>query len=197
MKRWIAGGLLLPRCAPRNNKTGEHRFMKLLFASDIHGSAYWCRRLMDCIAAEAPDKVVLLGDLLYHGPRNDLPRDYAPKEVLALLNSIREQIIAVRGNCDSEVDQMVLEFPLMADYFPLLLEDGRLLYVTHGHLWNTDNPPPLRPGDLLMNGHFHLNADRQEAGYRYLNPGSVSLPKDGQPNSYMVYQDGEFLLKLL
>lgn len=169
--------------------------MKLLFASDIHGSRYWCEKLLARYADEAPQRLVLLGDLLYHGPRNDLPRDYDPKGVITLLNSIRTSILAVRGNCDSEVDQMVLQFPMLADYFPLLLEDGRMVYCTHGHHYNPDKLPPLQPGDILMNGHTHVYWDEQLEGCRYLNPGSISLPKEDCVNSYMVYENGIFTLK--
>lgn len=168
--------------------------MRLIFASDIHGSAYWCGKLMERIADEGVERVILLGDLLYHGPRNDLPRDYSPKEVLAMLGTIAGRITAVRGNCDSEVDQMVLDFPIMADYVPLWL-DGKTIFCSHGHLYNPQSPPPLQNGDILMNGHTHLYADEMIGGIRYLNPGSVSLPKEGRPNSYMLYDDGRFILK--
>ena len=114
--------------------------MKLLFASDLHGSAYYAEKLEELIRNEAPDKTVLLGDLLYHGPRNDLPREYDPKKVTAILNGLKTQVLAVRGNCDAEVDQMVLEFPIMADYMALFLE-GRMVFVTHGHLFNEENLP--------------------------------------------------------
>ena len=117
--------------------------MKLLIASDIHGSAYWCRKLMEQIEKEQPDKILLLGDLLYHGPRNDLPRDYAPKEVIPMLSSLKEKILAVRGNCEAEVDQMVLPFPCMADY-AMVEADGQLFYLTHGHLHTPDHLPPLQ-----------------------------------------------------
>jgi len=169
--------------------------MKLMFASDIHGSKYWCQKMMERFVAERPQRLVLLGDLLYHGPRNDLPKEYDPKGVIALLNSIKENIIAVRGNCDAEVDQMVLEFPIMADFAPILLEDGRLLFCTHGHIYNNDKLPPLQDGDLLMNGHTHVYDNRDMGNYRYLNPGSVSLPKENCTNSYMIYHDGIFTLK--
>lgn len=169
--------------------------MKLLIASDIHGSAYWCRKLMERFAAESPERMVLLGDLLYHGPRNDLPREYAPKEVIPMLNSIKDRITAVRGNCDSEVDQMVLEFPIMADFAPLLL-DGHTLFCTHGHRYSPDNPPPLAAGDLLLCGHTHVYRNQLlPGGLRFLNPGSVSLPKEDCKNSYLVYEDGVFILK--
>ena len=128
--------------------------MKIMIASDIHGSADWCARLLEEFANEGADKLVLLGDLLYHGPRNDFPDGYAPKKVLEMLNAVKEKLLCVRGNCDSEVDQMVLEFPIMADY-ALLEANGRKLFLTHGHLFNAENPPLLQKGDLLLNGHFH------------------------------------------
>lgn len=169
--------------------------MKLMFASDIHGSRYWCERMMERYSAEAPQRLVLLGDLLYHGPRNDLPREYDPKGVISLLNSIAGSILAVRGNCDCEVDQMVLNFPILADYFPLLLEDGRMVFCTHGHLFNPHKLPPIQPTDILMNGHTHVYRDEQLEWCRYINPGSVSLPKENCVNSYMVYENGMFTLK--
>ena len=133
--------------------------MKLMFASDIHGSAYYARLLMEAFNNEKPEKLVLLGDLLYHGPRNDLPRDYAPKQVIEMLNSIKNKLLCVRGNCDTEVDQMVLEFPIMADYAVMYL-DGKMLYLSHGHHFNPENPPELSEGDILMNGHTHISDDR-------------------------------------
>ena len=164
--------------------------MKLMIASDIHGSAYWCRKLMEQIELEKPDKVVLLGDLLYHGPRNDLPRDYAPKQVIPMLSSIPEKIIAVRGNCEAEVDQMVLPFPCMADYAQLLV-DGKTFYLTHGHHASPDNLPPLEEGSIFLSGHTHVKLDEICSGVRCLNPGSVSIPKDGS-HSCIVYANGEF-----
>ena len=129
--------------------------MKILIASDIHGSAWYCRRLLDRYREEKPDKLLLLGDILYHGPRNDLPREYAPKEVLAMLNAVKEEILCVRGNCDTEVDQMVLEFPIMADYC-ILYVGGRMIFATHGHQYNMANPPMLKQGDILLHGHTHV-----------------------------------------
>ena len=129
--------------------------MKLLFASDLHGSAYYAEKLEELIRNEAPDKTVLLGDLLYHGPRNDLPREYDPKKVTAILNGLKTQVLAVRGNCDAEVDQMVLEFPILADYGVLAL-GGRLLYLTHGHVFHKDHLPPLQAGDILLHVHTHI-----------------------------------------
>ncbi len=170
--------------------------MKLLIASDIHGSAYYCRLLLDALSREGADRLFLLGDLLYHGPRNELPRDYAPKEVIAMLNPLRERIFCVRGNCDTEVDQMVLSFPVLSDYAVIPMGE-RVIYATHGHKFNPDNPPPLSKGDILLNGHTHLPADEDKGNFRYLNPGSVSIPKNGTPHGYMTLSDGVFLWKRL
>lgn len=169
--------------------------MKLLIASDIHGSAYWCGKLMEIAEMEQPDKLVLLGDLLYHGPRNDLPKDYAPKQVIPLLSAWKEKIIAVRGNCEAEVDQMVLPFPCMAD-FTLLLDGGTQLYLTHGHLWNPEHLPPLQEGTVFLSGHTHVKLDKTVGGVRCLNPGSISIPKDGS-HSYLTYENGNFTFHTL
>lgn len=168
--------------------------MKYLFASDIHGSAYYCRKLLDAFREEQAERLVLLGDLLYHGPRNDLPREYAPKEVIALLNEHKNKIYAVRGNCEAEVDQMVLEFPIMADYC-ILSVDGRTFYATHGHIYNQDNLPPLQEGDILIHGHTHVLKAQQMDGYILLNPGSVSIPKEGNPATYAVLENSIFTIK--
>ena len=164
--------------------------MKLLIASDIHGSAYWCGKLMDAVDREQPDKLILLGDLLYHGPRNDLPRDYAPKQVIEMLSTRKEKIMAVRGNCEAEVDQMVLPFPCMADY-AAILQENKTIYLTHGHLWNPEKLPPLESDSVFLSGHTHVKMDKLVDGVRCLNPGSVSIPKDGS-NSYLLYENGEF-----
>ena len=172
--------------------------MKLMVASDIHGSARFCRELTEAWRREAPDRLLLLGDLLYHGPRNDLPDGYAPKEVIAMLNALSPAPLCVRGNCEAEVDQMVLPFPVMADYMALWLS-GRMAFVTHGHLFHEEKLPPLKKGDLLIHGHTHIPVVREhpEAGYTYLNPGSVSLPKESSPHSYMVYEGGAFSVREL
>ena len=171
--------------------------MKLMIASDIHGSAYFCRQLLEAFQREQADRLLLLGDILYHGPRNDLPRDYAPKEVLAMLNGMKEHIFCVRGNCDTEVDQMVLEFPILADYCILPVGD-RLIYATHGHNYNLQKLPPLQPGDILLHGHTHIPAWEYSAeGIWYVNPGSVSIPKNGSANSYLALHDGSFSWKKL
>ena len=169
--------------------------MKWMIASDIHGSAYYCRQMLEAFRREQADRLLLLGDLLYHGPRNDLPREYAPKEVIAMLNDRASDLLCVRGNCEAEVDQMVLDFPVMADYALLNLGE-RLVFVTHGHLFNEQQLPPLKKGDILLHGHTHIPACREMAnGAMYLNPGSVSLPKEDSWHGYMTLEDGVFLWK--
>ena len=162
--------------------------MKWMSASDLHGSAYYCRKMLEAFEREGADRLFLLGDLLYHGPRNDLPREYAPKEVIPLLNEKKEKLLCVRGNCDAEVDQMVLEFPVLADY-AVLPVGQRLIYATHGHIYHVKNLPPLAPGDVLLHGHTHVPA-WTEFGQEnlYLNPGSVSIPKENSPHSYMTLE---------
>ena len=170
--------------------------MKWLIASDIHGSAHFCRKLTAHFAAEHADRLLLLGDLLYHGPRNDLPRDYDPKEVIAMLNSIAPKLLCVRGNCDCEVDQMVLQFPILADY--AVLDAGeRLIYATHGHVYNPEKLPPLKTGDILLFGHTHIPFHAEKDGILCLNPGSVSIPKESSAHGYMTYEDGIFRWKTL
>ena len=171
--------------------------MKLLIASDIHGAAGYCRRLLDAWDREGDCRLLLLGDILYHGPRNDLPPQYAPKEVLALLNARKDRIFCVRGNCDTEVDQMVLDFPILADY-ALLDLGGRLVYATHGHVYNLSQLPPLQPGDILLHGHTHVPAWQPfGTDNYYLNPGSVSIPKENTPHGYMLLDDNVFTWKHL
>lgn len=163
--------------------------MKLMIASDIHGSAKWCAKMIEAWRAEKPDKLILLGDLLYHGPRNDLPEDYAPKKVISMLNEITPALLCVRGNCEAEVDQMVLDFPVMADYAVMFL-DGRMIYMTHGHVLNEENPPKLQPGDVLLCGHTHVPGIHRHRTFTYVNPGSTSIPKNGSAHSYCVLQGG-------
>jgi putative phosphoesterase len=165
--------------------------MKWFIASDIHGSALYCRQMLEACGREKADRLLLLGDLLYHGPRNDLPDGYAPKEVIALLNARSDEIYCVRGNCEAEVDQMVLSFPVMADYL-LLSEGDRCIFVTHGHLYNEDHLPPLKTGDILLHGHTHVPACTEKDGILYLNPGSAAIPKEGSPHSAMTLQGGLF-----
>ena len=169
--------------------------MKLMIASDLHGSAHYTGQLLSAFDREQPDKLLLLGDILYHGPRNDLPEGYAPKEVIAMLNPLAEKLLCVRGNCEAEVDQMVLDFPVMADYC-VLFEREKTIYVTHGHLFSESNPPKLQQGDVLLTGHTHVPACANH-GWFYLNPGSVSIPKSGSWHGYMVLENGIFIWKTL
>ena len=171
--------------------------MKWMIASDLHGSAYYCRKMLEAFEREGADRLFLLGDLLYHGPRNDLPREYAPKDVIPLLNGKKEKLLCVRGNCDAEVDQMVLEFPVLADY-AVLPVGQRLIYATHGHIYHVKNLPPLAPGDVLLHGHTHVPAWTEFGqGNLYLNPGSVSIPKENSPHSYMTLEENTMQWKEL
>ena len=167
--------------------------MKLMIASDIHGSAYYCKKMVAAYQREHADRLLLLGDILYHGPRNDLPKDYDPKAVISLLNPLKQEILCVRGNCDTEVDQMVLDFPIMAEYCLLEL-NGQTIFATHGHHFNPQNPPMLKDGDILLNGHTHIQANQNMGTYTYMNPGSVSIPKEGSAHGYMIF-DGAFTWK--
>ena len=169
--------------------------MKFIIASDIHGSAYYCRMLLDAFEKENADRMLILGDILYHGPRNDLPREYAPKEVIAMLNPLKNKLLCVRGNCDTEVDQMVLDFPVLADY-AIITDGNRVIYATHGHKYNESQTPPLTDGDILLHGHTHvIRAEKFGNNNTYLNPGSVTLPKGGNAKTYMVYENRVFTLK--
>lgn len=169
--------------------------MKYLIASDIHGSAYYCRLLMEQAETERADAILLLGDLLYHGPRNALPRDYDPKTVITMLNEWKNTLFCVRGNCDSEVDQMVLEFPIMAEY-AIFSAGSHLMFATHGHIYNTYQLPPLPEQAILLHGHTHIPAwEPFGCGQYYLNPGSVSLPKEKTPHSYMTWNEQTFTWK--
>ena len=170
--------------------------MKIMIASDIHGSLHYCNLLLNAFNNEKPDKLILLGDLLYHGPRNDLPCEYNPKAVIEILNGIKDEILCVRGNCDTEVDQMVLNFPILADY-AILYYEKKMIFVTHGHNHNMQNPPMLKKGDILLHGHTHVPACIENEEYTYINPGSVSIPKEDSPNSYMIFEAGRFLWKNL
>lgn len=165
--------------------------MKYMIASDIHGSAYYCRELIRIYEESGAGRLILLGDILYHGPRNDLPREYAPKEVISMLNAYKDRIYSVRGNCDTEVDQMVLEFPVMADY-GLIAMDGLTIYASHGHVYNKDKLPPVRKGDILLYGHTHILEAERYGDIIVLNPGSVSIPKGGNPPTYGTIEDKVF-----
>jgi len=165
--------------------------MKSVFvASDIHGSALWCGKMLAAFDASGADRLLLLGDILYHGPRNDLPEGYAPKQVIAMLSPYKDKILCVRGNCEAEVDQMVLNFPCLAEY-SVLMADGKTFYLTHGHHKNPQDLPALPKGSIFLYGHTHVKFDQVVDGVRCLNPGSVSIPKDGS-HSCMVYENGDF-----
>ena len=159
--------------------------MKLMIASDIHGSAYYCQKLIERFHAEGAQKLLLLGDLLYHGARNALPQDYSTLKTAQLLNSVKENLLCIKGNCDSEVDTLVLEFPVEADfaYFEVA---GKNAVAAHGH----KTPAYLKKGDLLFNGHFHVPAFEERENCTYINCGSVSIPKEGSLHSYLLITDG-------
>ncbi len=169
---------------------------KLMIASDIHGSTYYCQMMLDRFHEERADRLLLLGDLLYHGPRNALPEEYAPAQVAEMLNRMRERLLCVHGNCDAEVCQMVLNVPILAEYAVFPLETG-CLYATHGHHFNEQTPPPLVAGDILLCGHTHVPACIVCDSFTYLNPGSVSIPKENSPHSYMILENGVFSWKEL
>lgn len=168
--------------------------MKWFIASDIHGSEFYCKEVVKAFEREQADRLLLLGDILYHGPRNDLPKDYAPKKVIALLNTYKQSILCVRGNCDADVDQFVLEFPVLAEYAVIDL-GRRLLYATHGHVYGEQNPPPLQKGDILLCGHTHVPKCVEYENFIYMNPGSASIPKENSHHGYMTLENGEFLWK--
>ena len=161
----------------------------MMIASDIHGSSYYCKKLMERFQAENAEKMILLGDLLYHGPRNALPEEYDCPSVIDMLNGIKDRIICVRGNCDSEVDQMVLEFPIKKDH-ERIKYNGITIFATHGHIYNTYYLPKLNDGDILLTGHTHVPACEYHGSYTYCNPGSVSIPKMGSKHSYILLDNG-------
>lgn len=167
--------------------------MKYVFASDIHGSAFFAKKLIDKFEEHSADKLILLGDLLYHGPRNDLPIDYNPKAVIEYFNKYKDRIYSVRGNCDSEVDQMVLEFPIMSDYSVFVLNDISFI-ATHGHIYNPETLPPIKKGEALIFGHIHLPIAEKRGDIYVLNPGSTSIPKGGNKSSYAVLEDKKFTI---
>ena len=168
--------------------------MKWFIASDIHGSAYYCRKMLERYKAENADRMLLLGDILYHGPRNDLPEGYAPKEVIGMLNAMKDEILCVRGNCEAEVDQMVLKFPVLAEYAIIDLGNS-IIYATHGHIYNENNLPPMKKGDILLHGHTHVPKCVEHEDYTYMNPGSVSIPKEDSHHGYMTLENKKFVWK--
>ncbi|MBQ6930587.1 MAG: phosphodiesterase [Clostridia bacterium] len=168
--------------------------MKWLIASDIHGSAKWCKELITAYKNEKADRILLLGDVLYHGPRNDLPDEYNPKAVIEMLSAYKNEILSVRGNCDTEVDQMVLPFPVLADY-AVILEENTTIFATHGHVYNEQKLPPLKKGDILLHGHTHVPACIEHQEYTYINPGSTSIPKENSHHGYIILESRKFTWK--
>ena len=169
--------------------------MRYFVASDIHGYPEYAKKILDAFEREKADRLVLLGDILYFGPRNPLGDTYDPKGVIALLNPYKDKLLCVRGNCDSDVDQMVLDFPIMADYAVLSL-GKRLVYCTHGHVWNPSHLPPLCQGDILLTGHTHVVAcEELPGGILYLNPGSPTYPKQDTHRGYLILTEEEVLFK--
>lgn len=166
---------------------------KLMIASDLHGSLYYAQKMADLYEKSGADRLVLLGDLLYHGPRNPLPKGYDPKSVFELLNGMKDELLCVRGNCDADVDQMVLDFPITSESMILYLR-GALVFATHGHIWGDAHPPKIGRKDILLHGHTHLPVIEDTGSYIYMNPGSITLPFGGNPNSYMLYVDGTFTI---
>lgn len=168
----------------------------MMIASDLHGSAWAAECIRRIFEKEKPERLILLGDLLYHGPRNPLPRDYAPAETAQILNGLKNNILAVRGNCESEVDQMVLEFPVMADYM-IWYDRHTLIFATHGHIYNEKTPPLIGAGDILLHGHTHIPTAEETGTFVCLNPGSAALPKEGFPPTWMLYDNGRFSILTL
>ena len=169
--------------------------MKMFFISDIHGSAYFLEKALERYEIEKADMIFILGDILYHGPRNDLPKGYAPKKVIPMLNELKDRITVVQGNCDGYVDGMVLEFPIDAPYSQIIMENGKRLFLTHGHIYNEDNLPALPDGTAFIYGHTHIYRAEKKNGITFINPGSISIPKGGNPATYGILEDGVFTVK--
>lgn len=168
--------------------------MKILVLSDIHGSLYYLNKVLNTYEQENFNYILILGDELYHGPRNNLPKDYNPKEVANLLNKYKNKILAIRGNCDSEVDQMLIEYPILSDYTIILL-NNRKIFATHGHIYNKNNLPPLEKNDIFIYGHTHIFEAVKDNDIYFLNPGSISLAKNNNPNTYGVLDENSFIIK--
>lgn len=165
-----------------------------MFASDLHGSAYYTKKVAERFLKEQAEKLILLGDFLYHGARNDPPEEYGPKAVAPVLNALKDKILAVRGNCDSEIDQVVLEFPMLAPY-AMMYVDGHDWFITHGDHYNETDMPAHTPGTVLIHGHTHVKAMERIDDFYYMNPGSAAMPKDDALHTYMTYEDGVFTIR--
>ena len=163
--------------------------MRWIIGSDLHGSAEYTKQFLEAVEREKADRILLLGDILYHGSRNALPQAYGTMQVFDMLNAYKDKILCVRGNCDAEVDQCVLEFPILAEYMQIV-DSGKMIFATHGDHYNTGHLPPLSGIDVLLHGHTHVPACEDHNGYIYCNPGSVSIPKAGSPHSYMTMEAG-------
>lgn len=170
--------------------------VKLFFMSDIHGSELYLNKALEAFKREEAEQIIILGDELYHGPRNPLPEGYNPKVVAEILNIYKNQIIAIRGNCDSEVDQMVLAYPIMSDYITLV-DEGLRFFITHGHIYNPENLPNLGSGDVFCYGHTHIPVAEKKDDIFIFNPGSTTLPKENNPNSYGIYENKKLYVKKL
>lgn len=170
--------------------------MKLFFISDIHGSSYYLEKVINIFEKEKADYLVILGDELYHGARNPLPKEYNPKKVAEILNTYKNKIIAVRGNCDSEVDQMVLNYPIMSNY-SIILYNNRRLFLTHGHIYNKNNLPTISNGDVLIYGHTHVPLAERINNIFIINPGSITFPKENTPHCYGILENNTFKIKTL
>lgn len=167
--------------------------MKLFFISDIHGSIDDLNIVIDLFEKEGADYLIILGDILYHGPRNPLPSNYNPQEVSKKLNNYKNKIIAIRGNCDSEVDQMLLEFPIMSDFSQILHENKRF-FLTHGHTYNEKNLATLSNGDILCHGHTHIPLAEKKNDIVIFNPGSITFPKENSKKSYGLYKENQLFV---
>ncbi|RXM74497.1 phosphodiesterase [Clostridium tetani] len=170
--------------------------MKLFFISDIHGSSYYLEKVINIYEKEKADYLVILGDELYHGARNPLPKEYNPKKVAEILNKYKNKIIAVRGNCDSEVDQMVLNYPIMSDY-SIILYNNRRLFLTHGHIYNKNNLHTISNGDVFIYGHTHVPLAERINNIFIINPGSITFPKENTPHCYGILENNTFKIKTL
>lgn len=168
--------------------------MKLFLISDIHGSEYYLKKALEQFYKEKADYIIILGDILYHGARNDLPFGHNPKGVIKILNEISDKIIAVKGNCDSDVDEMVLDFPVESIYSNLLIDDRRM-FLTHGHKYNKNNMPNLPENSIFIYGHTHIFEASYKDEIYFINPGSISIPKGGNPSTYAIYKDNFFIIK--
>lgn len=166
--------------------------MKFVIASDLHGSAYYAQKILDVCDKEKAQKLILLGDIYNHGPRNNLPKDYAPKMVADLLNGVKENLVVIKGNCDSEVDKMISEFSFVEDL--VLISGGKTIFLTHGHVYNKDNMP-VSNFDAIIYGHFHTGFVERQGQVVVANTGSLSLPKNNTPHSYIVVEDNTITLK--